>query len=171
MIKKKQKHGIINILINTKSMKKFINFILKITFNSSIVMFIIAIILLILWHLDPYYQYEKAWKNKNRSFFIEKLRDISKENDTTKILNTLSYITDVSNCYIIEFGEEDYEKKHIKSLEHYKLNVMYALSTLITSSNFFNEKKIIHISECRKYDTLLTLPEKIKIIKKIQKFR
>lgn len=158
-------------MTNIKYMKKIINISLKIISNTSIVIVIIGIILLILWHSDPFYQYKKAWKNKNRSFFIEKLRDISKENDTTRILNTLSYITDVSNCYIIEFGEVNYEKKHIKNLEHYKLNVMYALSTLITSSNFFNKKNIIHISECRKYDTLLTLPEKIKILNKIQKFR
>ena len=147
---------------------KTLHSIKRILIGCVIFIFFIALTVLILMYFDPITKYEQAWKKKDRAFFINKIADIYKEKDTNKILNITSYITDVSNYYIIEFGEHDYEKKRIKDLKTYKMNIIFGLSVSVYDADFFSGK-VKYLPECRKYDSLLSLSEKIQILKKLDK--
>ena len=117
---------------------------------------------------NPLIKYEKAWSEKDRSFFIEQISQIEKETETRQILNSLSRITSSTNYYIIEADEFDYEMNKIKDLEVYKSNIIYGLSVLFSSKILFSDEKR-YLSEFRKYDRLFNIEEKKKIIELVEK--
>jgi len=145
--------------------KKYIKQIIRFVI-SLLLLLIIGII--ILYQMDPLLKYEKAWKEKDRSFFINKISELINEKDTVEFLNTMSRISDVSNCYFITPNEFGYEILQIKDFNIYKENIIFGLSSFVFDKNFFKGSKLF-LSKCRKYDSELTVQEKSEILQTIEK--
>jgi hypothetical protein len=141
--------------------------IYKITGYVLTIFLLVFMSILIFIYSDPLLKYEKAWKNKDRHFFIEQFTELMDEKDTMNFLNTLSRISDVTNCYFITPDEFNYEIKQIDDYNVYKENVIFGLSSFIMDKKFFKGTPLF-LSKCRKYDSTLTLKEKIEILELIE---